>query len=127
MLCEKYLSIYYEDFRIMSIQNREQLLSHGHRRLREQAIQIAESALKAVNSYESVKRILKLSENELAIGTMKRDLSKIRRIYFFGAGKATMGQARAFDEILKNRITKGIVIVKKGQAERLNNIEVLEG
>lgn len=111
----------------MSIRNREQLLSHGHRRLRELVIQIAESALKAVDSCEAVRTILKLSGNELRIGTIKRDLSQIRHIYFFGAGKATMGQAKAFDEILGSKITKGIVIVKKGQAERLTNIEVLEG
>ena len=103
------------------------MLSHGHRRPRELAIQIAESALKAVNSYEAVKRILILSENQLRIGTIKRDLSKIRNVYFFGAGKATMGQARAFEEILGKKITKGIVIVKKGQAQQLSKIEVIEG
>jgi glycerate-2-kinase len=111
----------------MSIRNREQLLSHGHKGLRKVAIQIAESALRAVNSYEAVKRILKLSGNELKIGRIERALSQTPHIYFLGAGKATMGQAKAFDEILGSKITKGIVIVKKGQAEKLNNIQVLEG
>lgn len=111
----------------MSIINKEILLSHGNKKGRKIAIDIAEHALKSVNSYEGVRKIVNISNGVLSVGILKYDLSEIKDIFVFGAGKATMGQAKALDEILGNRIKKGIVIVKKGQGKSLKNIEVIEG
>jgi len=111
----------------MSILNKDALLSHGNFKGREIAIDIAMHAIKAVNTYDGVRRIINIANNKLKVGILSYDLSEIKNIFVFGAGKATMGQARALDEILGDRIKKGIVIVKKGQRQRLRNIDVEEG
>lgn len=111
----------------MYVKNKDILISHGDMKKRKIAIDMLEHALISVNSYDGVKKITKIIDNVLCIGILRIDLSEINNIFVFGAGKATMGQARALDEVLGNKIEKGIVIVKKGQGISLKNIEVKEG
>ncbi len=111
----------------MKIKNYEQLLSHGNPKARGLLLEIAETALKAVDSYDAVKEIVHLKGNRLGIGQLEYELEKIENIYVVGAGKASMGMAKALDEILSQRITEGLVIVKKGQAVCLEHIEIVEG
>lgn len=111
----------------MRIKNYEQLLSHGNFKARETLLEIAEAALKAVDSYDAVKEIVRLEGNRLSIGKLEYELAQVENLYVVGAGKASMGMAKALDEILGGRITEGLVIVKKGQATRLGYIEIVEG
>ena len=111
----------------MRIKNKEILISHGDVEGRKVALDIVEQALSSTSSYERVKEFVSLSDNLLSVGTLNYDLNEIKNLFVFGAGKATLGQAKALDEILSNRIAKGIVIVKKGQGNKLNYIDVLEG
>ncbi|MCW3991157.1 MAG: DUF4147 domain-containing protein, partial [Candidatus Bathyarchaeota archaeon] len=111
----------------MRIKNRDILFSHGDIRGREIVIDIAEHSLRAVNSYRGIRKITNFSGDNLNVGVLKYNLSEVKNIYVFGAGKATMGQGKALDEILGDIIKKGIIIVKKGQGQRLKNIEVIEG
>jgi glycerate-2-kinase len=80
-----------------------------------------------VNSYDGVIRIIKKNKKALSVGSLKFEFSNINNIYVLGAGKATMGQAQALDEVLSNKISEGIIVVKKGQKRKLNYIDVIEG
>ena len=108
------------------VRNRDQLLSHGDRRLRSMALRIIEKALEAANPYHAAKELVHLDGNSLRVGPYTYDLSKKGGIYVFGAGKATFPIAQALEEVLGDRITQGVVVLKKGQTERLNRIRIIE-
>jgi glycerate 2-kinase len=57
---------------------------------------------------------------------VKYDLTNMDNIFIIGAGKATFRQALAMDEILGDRITAGLVVLKHGQGGPLNHINILE-
>jgi glycerate 2-kinase len=78
---------------------------------------ILAAALEAVDPAEAVRRSLHREGEKLAIGTRIYDLARFRRILVVGAGKAGMPMARAVEEILGERLTQGIVIVKEGHAD----------
>ena len=54
------------------------------------------------------------------------DLGKVDRLLVIGAGKASLRIAAALEEILGDRISDGIVVVKRGESGRLRRIEVRE-
>jgi glycerate 2-kinase len=108
------------------VQNRDQLLSHGDRRLRGMALRIIEKALEASYPYHAAKELVQLDGSTLRVGPHAYDLSRKRGIYVFGAGKATFPIAKALEEVLGDRITQGVVVLKKGQTERLNRIRIIE-
>ena len=108
------------------VQNRDQLLSHGDRRLRSMALRIIEEALEASNPYPAAKKLVHLDGNSLCVGPHTYDLSKKGNIYVLGTGKATFPIAQALEEVLGDRITQGVVVLKRGQTERLNRIRVIE-
>ena len=108
------------------VQNHDQLLSHGERNLRKMALHIIEEVLEASNPYHAAKKLVHLDESCLHIGPYAYDLSKKRNVYVLGTGKATFPIAQALEEVLGDRITQGVVVLKKGQAERLNRIRIIE-
>jgi glycerate-2-kinase len=108
------------------IKNSELLLSHGDRKLREIALQLINAALEASNPYQATKKIVHLSGDNLRVGPHTYDLSKKRNIYVLGTGKATFPIARALEEVLGDRITRGLVVLKNGQTGRLNRIRIIE-
>lgn len=107
------------------IKNREEIVSHGNRRGREIAVDIIEHALMAVNGYELTKRTVFIRDGKLIVKDLAYDLSRLGNVYVIGAGKATFPMARALDEILGERISKGLIIVKDGEITSLGNIEVV--
>ena len=94
------------------IKNREKLLSHGDVDSRKLVLEITERVLQRLDSYTRIKQIMCLEGSVLSIGTRQWDLSQKRNIYLLGAGKACNHMAMAVDEILGDRLTKGIAIVK---------------
>lgn len=54
------------------------------------------------------------------------DLTGYRQVFILGAGKATAPMARAFEQILGDWITKGLIVVKYGHTAPLERVEVLE-
>lgn len=111
---------------ILMIKNKKNLTNHGCRKARDICAQIIEHALEAVDPYRATLDALCLIDDVLVVDGTSYDLSKIDNIYVVGAGKATFRQALALDELLKERITQGLVVVKYGQKETLNHIRVLE-
>jgi len=108
------------------IRNRLELTSHGCKREREAILNIIEYALRAVDPYQATRELVHLDGCVLNVGQLKIDLSRRGNIYVFGMGKATFAIAKALEEILAERISGGIIIVKRGQAGTLSRIKVRE-
>lgn len=96
----------------MKIKNRDEIVSHGDTESRRIVIDITEKTLQRLDSYHRIKSIMRREDNTLIIGTQKWDLSKKKNVYLLGAGKACNHMAMAVDEILGDKLTKGIAIVK---------------
>jgi len=111
----------------MRIKNKDQLLSHRNRRAREVALDVIEHAMKTVDSYEVVKKLVYIeNDRKLIVCDLSYDLSKVGNIYVVGAGKATFPIAQALDEILGDLIKRGTISVKRGEKRRLKHIKVRE-
>lgn len=108
----------------MYTRNRTELTSHGYQKGRKAALDIIESALGATDPYVATRNLIGLKGEILTVGSLRFDLSQRGNIYVLGAGKATFPIARALDEILSERIARGLIIVKRGQEGALKNIEV---
>jgi glycerate 2-kinase len=109
----------------LKIANKGKILSHGSVLARNIAVDVAEHALASVDSYSTVKDITELSGDKLKVGSVTYDLDHVDNIYVVGAGKASLGMARALEDILGDRINEGIVVVK-GKLHDLRRIEVIE-
>ncbi|MBT4262651.1 MAG: DUF4147 domain-containing protein [Deltaproteobacteria bacterium] len=108
------------------VKNREALLSHGLLKGRKFCLDIIESALTEVDPYHATHKAVQRMGETLIVDGRKYDLRTMDHIYVIGAGKATIRQARAMDEILGDCIDEGVVVVKHGQAKPLKHIKVLE-
>lgn len=110
----------------MYIQNRNELASHGYKEGREAVIDMIEHALQAVDPYRATRELVRLEGSILSVGYLNFDLSKRGDIYLLGMGKATFPIAKAMEEILGERITEGLIIVKEGQKGNLKRVKVRE-
>lgn len=99
------------------IQNRQELLSVGDKHLRSFVLDILEETLNELDSYTRIKSFVLFDGAFLRIGTSTWDLSKKRNIYLICGGKAANATARALEEILGERLTGGVVIVKQLEAQ----------
>jgi len=111
----------------LSILNRADLIANGStpklRRIREDAINIVESALESVDPRRAILNQVKRIDSHLVIGDLKIDLDETERILVVGGGKAGKPMAEAIEELIGDRITDGIVNVPKGtQLEALERI-----
>ena len=104
--------------------NWRELTSHGYKKGRQAAISIIEHVLGVADPYVATKNLVCLQGEVLTVGSLQFDLSQRGNIYVLGAGKATFPIAKALEEILGERITEGMVIVKEGQEGALKKIEV---
>ena len=85
------------------------------RQLRRHAYAIFRAALRAADPAGAVTRYLE-----------RRDLTRFRRIYVVGAGKAGASMAQAAERVLGRRIAAGLVNVKYGHLAKLRRIELKE-
>jgi len=108
------------------IKNKKDLTSHGNRKLRRAALSILEYGLRIAHPYEPTKKILKIGDGKLKIKDVTFDLSKVENIYVLGAGKASLPIAKALEDVLADRITDGLLVVKRGQKEKLKRVRVVE-
>ena len=85
---------------------------------RETALSIFEAALAAVDPYESVQRVLSREGDLLTVrqedGEGQFDLRQIEGLHVVGCGKAGAPMSRAVEELLGDRISSGLVVVKYG-------------
>lgn len=94
------------------IRNYDELVATGDVDSRRIVLDIAEATLQRLDSYKRITNITRLDGDILTIGTRSWDLSTKKNVYLVGGGKAANHMARAIDEVLGDRLTHGIVIVK---------------
>lgn len=108
------------------IKNYEELVSKGEKKVRADALKIVEGGIKRAIPYQTTMDLIKLGESSLQVGDKCFINDKINHIYVVGAGKGSFPIAAALNNILGDRITQGVVVVKEGETRRLPNIEVFE-
>lgn len=94
--------------------------------MRNEAINIFHAGLEAVDPVAAVRRCVSVDRGKLTIGDKTFDLSHVNDLFIVGAGKASGAMAAALEEILADRITGGLVVVKYGHAVDLSHISLVE-
>ncbi|WP_217909573.1 glycerate kinase type-2 family protein [Desulfosediminicola flagellatus] len=91
---------------------------------------IFRAGLLRVDPYQMIKDQLHRDGSCLSIHSddvqLSIDLDDYTEIVILGAGKATAPMARAMEELLGERLTKGLVVVKYGHTDSLKKVEIIE-
>jgi hydroxypyruvate reductase len=94
--------------------------------MRQQAEEIFRAALKAVDPIEAVFRYVKLVDGALQVGGHRFEFKDYDRILVVGAGKAGAPMAKALEDLLGDRISDGVIVVKEGHGLPLQHIRIHE-
>jgi len=97
----------------------------GNAELRKAAGEIFQAALDAANPRVAIHRHLRGDGQKLLVNGEPYDLAR-GRIYVVGAGKATAAMAAAVEEVLEDRVSDGVIVVKDGHSVALRRIRVSE-
>jgi glycerate 2-kinase len=92
----------------------------------EKLADIYAAALVAVDPYRAVRRVMALDGETLRVGEASYCLADFTRVILVGAGKATARMALAVEEILGERVSVGLVVVKYGHMAQLARVELIE-
>ena len=95
-------------------------------KLRKHARQIFQAGLRAVDPVEAIIRHVTLNDNVLRIRDRRFNLKDYDRILVVGAGKAVAPMAKAVEDLLGNRISDGVIVVKDEHGLPLKKIKVRE-
>jgi len=94
--------------------------------IREDARAIFDAGLKRANAADAVKNWVRRERDALDVAGVRYELSKYRAVYVVGAGKAAAKMASAVEELLRDHISSGIVVVKYGHKLALSLVEIIE-
>lgn len=94
------------------IRNTSQLLNHGDKESREKILELLERMWAKVDAYHLIKKLMSVDGEELTIGTKRWNMGELGNIYLYGAGKACNAMAMAVCDILKDKLTEGVISVK---------------
>jgi glycerate 2-kinase len=106
--------------------NYGELTGHGQITVRRDALQIIRDGIRGAAPDLGTRAIVSLNGNLLQVGDMSFPLENFEHIYVVGAGKGSFPIAVALEEILGDRLSGGVVVVKEGEKRRLTKIEILE-
>ena len=100
-------------------------------RLRQDSRAIFETAVRAVSPGEAVRRHLRIEDSVLVLqqawGENQRlNLDQFDRVFIIGGGKASAPMAKAVEELLRDRVAGGAVVVKYGHGEHLQRTALCE-
>jgi len=101
-------------------------MKHDHRK---DIMEIFNAGLDAANPKAAIKRAVVQDENDsglLRIRGREYDLRQFGRILVVGAGKAAAPMAQTMEELLKERLTGGVVTTKYGHGLSLKIISLIE-
>ena len=87
---------------------------------------IIKAALRASDPRTLLLQKVSRHKEILEAGRFLHDLTRYRHIYVIGAGKASGVMAVALEEVLGDRITDGLVVVKHGRAAGVSRIRIVE-
>jgi hydroxypyruvate reductase len=92
--------------------------------------EIFKAGLNRVDPHRMIIDHVRLSGSRLLVSMetqhLEVDLDAFRQVFVIGAGKAAARMAKAFEQILGNRIHQGVIVVKYKHTEPLDIIETLE-
>jgi glycerate 2-kinase len=95
-----------------------------------QLSQIFQAAVDRVDPEKMIRKSVTVKDSTLEIRTedvhLAFNLHEFDKIFVVGAGKATAKMAKAVEELLKEKITDGIISVKYGHTEALDVIRTVE-
>jgi hydroxypyruvate reductase len=94
--------------------------------MRDDAVKIFFSGLRAVEPGAAVKHYCKLDDDRFFIGDSTYDLSRFNNVFVIGAGKASAPMAAALEDLIGKRITDGILNVKYGHLAELKRVKLIE-
>ncbi|MBW2410319.1 MAG: DUF4147 domain-containing protein, partial [Deltaproteobacteria bacterium] len=101
-------------------------MNSGTGKMREHALQIFQAGLAAVDPVEAIRRHTALEKDLLTIGDREFNLRDYNKILVVGAGKAAAPMAKTVEDLLGDRISDGVVVVKDEHGLPLEKIEVCE-
>jgi glycerate 2-kinase len=94
--------------------------------MREDAVDIFYKALQAVQPGDAIRRHCKYDGRNLFIGDRAYHLPRFKNLFVVGAGKAAASMAAALEDMIREKITEGIVTVKYGHVADLSRIKLIE-
>ena len=87
---------------------------------------IVDAAIKTVDPYQLIIDQVRIADNRLTVRSRTFNLNDFDHIYVVGAGKASASMAQAMEELLGDRISAGVVVVKYGHAKPTRTIRIVE-
>jgi hydroxypyruvate reductase len=91
---------------------------------------IFSAGVERVDPFRMILDRVSLNNNSLRVRSDRSehlfDLTKFSSVIVLGAGKATAKMAQSLEEILGERITEGLISVKRGHTEKLSVIRMIE-
>ena len=117
---------------MVEIFNCEDILEHTKESEKEEVsnlLTLGLEAVKAADGYLSVRKALSRKGNVLKITDREYDLTLYEHVYIIGMGKASEPMAKAVYDIMGERISGGIILVRSGtrKHEMLGKICIFEG
>ena len=94
--------------------------------MRQQARDIFQAALRAVDPVEAILRYVKRVDDGLQIGEHRFNSKDYDRILVAGTGKAGAPMAKALEDLLGDRISDGVIVVKEGHGLPLQHVRIHE-
>jgi len=94
--------------------------------MRQQAREIFQAALRAVDPVEAILRYVKRVDDALQIGEHRFNFKDYDRILVAGTGKAGAPMAKALEDLLGDRISDGVIVVKEGHGLPLQHVRIHE-
>ena len=101
-------------------------MSSNIAKMRKHALQIFQAGLQAVDPVEAIEQHTRIEKDLLFISNRQFNLKDYDRILVVGAGKAVAPMAKAMEDLLGNRISDGVIVVKDEHGLPLKKIKVRE-
>ena len=94
--------------------------------VRDKIVQTLDAALAAVDPRNAVLQVLRRDGDRLTVGDRPYDLHQFARIFVIGAGKAGAPMTQAVEQVLGDRITAGLVVVKTDHGGPTRQVTIAE-
>lgn len=95
----------------------------SEKKLREHAKLLFKEAINEANPQKCISEFVSLNGSTLKIDTKEYNLDNFKSIYVIAFGKAAPAMANAVEELLGNRISKGVVVSNSNSDFSFNNME----
>jgi glycerate 2-kinase len=101
-------------------------LTKDSKKIREDLLEILEYALEASLPEAAIKKTVRLKDDRLKIANENLSLSKINNIFVVGSGKATYRMAKTLNDILGDKIKKGVITINESSKKDIGKIRVIK-